>query len=65
MNEIRDIKRYRGNSHIRVTDIDSYRSCPRRFFIEKVLGIEPPELREYEVDPKTIGIIVHEVMERL
>jgi RecB family exonuclease len=65
INEISGIKRYRGSSPLRVTDIDSYRSCPRRFFIEKVLGIEPPELREYEVDPKTIGIIVHEVMEKL
>jgi hypothetical protein len=65
LNEISGIKRYRGSSPIRVTDIDSFRSCPRRFFLEKVLGIEPPELREYEVDPKTIGIIVHEVMEKL
>jgi hypothetical protein len=44
INEIGGIKRYRGSSPIRVTDIDSYRSCPRRFFIEKVMGIEPPEL---------------------
>jgi ATP-dependent helicase/DNAse subunit B len=65
LREITGIKKYRGSSPIRVTDIDSYRSCPRRFFIERVLGIEPPELREYEVAPKTIGIIVHEVMEKL
>ncbi len=65
LREIAGIKRYRRNSPVNVTDIDAYRACPRRFFIEKVLKLEPPEIREYEVDPRTIGSIVHEVMENL
>ncbi len=65
LREIAGIKGYRRKSPVNVTDIDAYRACPRRFFIEKVLKLEPPEIREYEVDPRTIGSIVHEVMENL
>lgn len=63
--EIGGIQRFRDRLTLYVTDIDSYRSCPRKFFIEKVLGLEPPEIREYEIEPVVIGTIVHEVMERL
>jgi len=63
--EIDDLKGFRDTSSLRVTDIDAYRSCPRRYFIERILGIEPREIKEYEVDPKTIGIVLHEVMEKL
>ncbi|MGD8352199.1 MAG: PD-(D/E)XK nuclease family protein, partial [Nitrospirota bacterium] len=66
ISELEGIKgRGKGDSAIRVTDIDAYRACPRRFFIEKVMGLDPPEIREYEVEPKTIGSVAHEVMERL
>jgi ATP-dependent helicase/DNAse subunit B len=50
---------------INVTDIDGYRSCPRRFYIEKVLRLEPPEILEFEMDALTLGTLAHEVMERL
>ena len=53
------------DSYIRVTDIDSYRSCPRRFFIEKVLHLEPLEIKEYQVEAKLLGTIVHEIMQAL
>jgi RecB family exonuclease len=65
LREILGIKGFKSGSAMRVTDIDAYRSCPRRYFIEKVLGIEPKEITEFEVDPRTIGIILHEVMEKL
>lgn len=58
-------KRFGVRSYINVTDIDSYRSCPRRFFIENILGLRPPEISEYEVEAKTLGIVVHRAMERL
>ena len=53
------------NSYISVTDIDYYRSCPRKFFIEKVLHLEPLEIKEYKVEAMLLGSIVHEIMQVL
>ena len=53
------------NSSINVTDIDSYRSCPRKFFIERILHLEPLEIKEYKIDPLFLGSIVHEIMQVL
>jgi ATP-dependent helicase/DNAse subunit B len=53
------------DTYIRVTDIDSYRTCPRKFFIEKVLRLEPLEIKEYEVEAALLGTIVHEIMQAL
>jgi|Deesub1362A_J573_1020465.scaffolds.fasta_scaffold00004_9 ATP-dependent helicase/nuclease subunit B len=63
--EIKGIQRFTEKSVFNVTDIDDYRRCPRRYFIEKVLGLEYPEIKEYEIEAMTIGSIAHEVMERL
>ena len=65
MREVDGIKRYEKGKAIDVTAIDAYRYCPRRFFIERVLRLEPPKIIEYEIEPRTMGSIVHEVMERL
>jgi len=53
------------NSSIRVTDIDSYRTCPRKFFIEKVLNLEPLETKEYKIEATLLGTIIHEIMHLL
>jgi ATP-dependent helicase/nuclease subunit B len=53
------------NSSINVTDIDSYRNCPRKFFIERILHLEPLEIKEYKIDPLFLGSIVHEIMQLL
>lgn len=59
-------KKYFGiNSHIPVTNIDYYRTCPRKFFIEKILKLEPPETKEYKVETMLLGTIIHEIMEKL
>ena len=58
-------KRFGENSNIRVTDIDSYRACHRKFFIEKILGIEPLKTKEYEIEAMLLGTIIHEIMEEL
>lgn len=50
---------------LRVTDIDAFRRCPRRFFMERVLGLEASEVAEYEVEARLLGILVHKIMERL
>ncbi|MDI6744336.1 MAG: PD-(D/E)XK nuclease family protein [Thermodesulfovibrionales bacterium] len=58
-------KQFGENSNIRVTDIDSYRTCHRKFFIEKILRLEPSETKEYEIEAMLLGIIIHEIMEGL
>ena len=69
--EINNIKTYLArnyfgiNSHIPVTNIDCYRTCPRKFFIEKILKLEPPETKEYKVETMLLGTIIHEIMEKL
>ncbi|MBI3592821.1 MAG: PD-(D/E)XK nuclease family protein, partial [Nitrospirae bacterium] len=52
-------------SYLRVTDIDAYRACPRRFFIEKILRLTPLSVKEYEIEAATLGTIIHKVMEKL
>jgi ATP-dependent helicase/DNAse subunit B len=58
-------KQFGENANIRVTDIDSYRTCPRKFFIEKILNLEPSETKEYEIEAMLLGTIIHEIMEEL
>jgi ATP-dependent helicase/nuclease subunit B len=53
------------SSYINVTDIDYYRSCPRKFFIEKVLHLESPEIKEYKIEAMLLGSIIHEIMQAL
>lgn len=50
---------------LNVTDIDSYRFCPRKFFIERVLKVLPPSIKEYDLEATTLGEIIHKVMERI
>lgn len=65
INEIEDRSVSVFSDFLKVTDIDAYRQCPRKFFIEKVLRLEPLSIKEYEVEAVTIGNILHRIMERL
>ncbi|HBG92271.1 MAG TPA: hypothetical protein DDX12_02215 [Nitrospiraceae bacterium] len=58
-------KQFGENSKIRVTDIDAYRTCHRKFFIEKILRLEPSETKEYEIEAMLLGTIIHEIMAEL
>jgi len=49
--------------YIRVTDIDFYRRCPLRFYIEKVLGIEIEKPPRFEVEGRLWGSLAHKTME--
>lgn len=57
--------RFGEKRFIRVTDIDAYRACPRRFYIEKMLNLEPLEIKKYEVEAVILGTIAHEIMQEL
>jgi CRISPR/Cas system-associated exonuclease Cas4 (RecB family) len=55
-----------GNrGYLNVTDIDSYRKCPLRFYIEKVLRLQMDKPPRYEVESRLWGILAHKVMEYL
>ncbi len=58
-------KMFGEKSSIRVTDIDAYRSCPRKFFIERVLELKPLEIAQFEMEALTLGTVVHEIMHHL
>lgn len=58
-------KIFGADSHIRVTDIDSFRSCPRKFFIEKILNLQPTEIRKFEIEAPLLGSIMHEIMQEV
>jgi len=51
--------------YISITHIDAYRKCPRRFYIERVLGLEIEEPAKFEVEARIWGTLAHRVMERL
>lgn len=63
--EVKGVSFNKKGGTLRVTAIDSYRSCPRRYFLENVLGTMPPDLLDYEIEARELGTIIHEVMEDL
>ncbi|MDP3296435.1 MAG: PD-(D/E)XK nuclease family protein [Thermodesulfovibrionia bacterium] len=48
-----------------VTDIDAYRQCPLRFYIEKILRLEIEKPPKFEVEAKLWGKLAHKTMEYL
>lgn len=48
-----------------VTDIDFYRKCPLRFYIERVLGLEAATPPRFEVEARLWGSLAHSVLEHL
>jgi ATP-dependent helicase/DNAse subunit B len=52
-----------SKGYFRVTDIDFYRRCPLRFYIEKVLGLEMEEPPKFEVESRLWGTLAHKTME--
>lgn len=60
------IVRWFGPGHqFSATELESYASCPFRFWVSKVLGIEPLESIEEGTDFALRGILLHEVLAQL
>jgi len=45
--------------------LETYRSCPFRFFVDRVLGLEEADVPVAEFDARIRGSIMHEVLEAL
>jgi len=58
-------KRFGQDAFISVTDIETYRKCPLRFYIEKVLRLEIEKPPKFEVEAMLWGKLAHKVMEYL
>ncbi len=58
-------KRFGPKAFFRVTDIDAYRKCPMRFYIERFLGLEMAKTPEFEVESRLWGKLAHRTMENL
>ncbi|MDA8172638.1 MAG: PD-(D/E)XK nuclease family protein [Nitrospiraceae bacterium] len=50
---------------LNVTDVDSFRACPRFFYLERLMGLAPSEAAQYGLEPKTVGTLLHAAMEAL
>lgn len=51
--------------YMSVSDIEAYRKCPRRFYLERVLRLEIEEPAKFEVEARVWGTLAHKVMEYL
>jgi CRISPR/Cas system-associated exonuclease Cas4 (RecB family) len=59
------LKRFEPETFCRVTEIEAYRQCPLRFYIEKFLCLERQEAPKYEVEARLWGRLAHKTMEYL
>jgi ATP-dependent helicase/DNAse subunit B len=59
------IERIRDSLHgvFNVTDIDSYRMCPYRFYIERILGLGAESPPKFQVEHRIWGSLAHRTME--
>ncbi|MBI4681684.1 MAG: PD-(D/E)XK nuclease family protein [Nitrospirae bacterium] len=51
--------------YFRVTDLDYYRKCPFRFYLDKILGLEMETPPRFEVEYRQWGTLAHRTMEHL
>jgi len=65
--KIKDIlaQKFGPKTFFRVTDIDTYRQCPLRFYIERFLCLEREEAPKFEVEARLWGRLAHKTMEYL
>jgi ATP-dependent helicase/DNAse subunit B len=55
-----------GPTHpFRVTLLEVYRTCPYRYYLRSVVGLEPYEEPTAEPEARLLGTIMHSVLERL
>ena len=54
-----------SKKYFRVTDLDYYRKCPFKFYLEKILGLEIAKPPRFEVEYMQWGNLAHKTMEYL
>lgn len=58
-------RRFGPDRAIPVTGIESFRRCPYRFYLERVLGLESPPEPQYEIDASQWGSVIHRCLSLL
>ncbi|MBN2537173.1 PD-(D/E)XK nuclease family protein, partial [candidate division WOR-3 bacterium] len=58
-------RRFGPDRPVSVTGIESYRHCPYRFYLERVLGLDSPPEPQYEVDAAQWGTVIHRCLDLL
>lgn len=62
---LRGIIRAMSKRYFRVTDLDYYRRCPFRFYLDRILGLEMERPPRFEVEYRLWGTLAHRTMEYL
>lgn len=58
-----DIKKRFEENKFSVSQLDKYAKCPYQYYLNKVLCLDPIEVKTPEIDPKDRGKIIHRVLE--
>jgi len=62
---LRSIVGAMSKKYFRVTDIDYFRKCPFRFYLDRILGLEMEKPPRFEVEYRQWGTLAHRTMEHL
>jgi RecB family exonuclease len=57
--------RFGAERSFRVTSLETYRTCPYRYYLRTVLGLQPCEEPTAEPEGRLLGSILHDTLERL
>lgn len=57
-------QRFDEHHQFSVHQIETYRACPFRFFVDRVLGIDETDVPTAEFDPRLRGLLLHAALER-
>ncbi len=55
--------REKAKSGFSATSLNKYRQCSLKFYFEEILGVSEQEEVEETIEAKTLGIVVHQVLE--
>ncbi len=58
-------RRFGPDRAVSVTAVESFRACPYRFYLERVLKVESPPEPQFEIDSRQWGTVVHDAFGRL
>ena len=54
-----------GELKLSSSSLNSYYTCPQKYYLEKNIGLSKEELPDYSLSPKDEGALMHKIMEEL